>query len=145
MESKATSRIGDQSHEYPTMVGTEDAHAIDVRNLRAESGWITYDHRYGKSSSSGNSSPTPNLYWRIRTCLCPSGKTSLILTLGVRCLNIPSRCLENAFFECFGAQVFGNCFACFLESREIPQIGEVSALLGFDRLDAAFVILQKNA
>ncbi|MDA7524668.1 hypothetical protein OAM00_04365 [Verrucomicrobia bacterium] len=47
MESKATIRIGDQSHEYPTMVGTEDEYAIDARNLRADSGLITYDQRYG--------------------------------------------------------------------------------------------------
>ncbi|MDA7534578.1 hypothetical protein N8613_01470 [Verrucomicrobia bacterium] len=81
MEYKATIHIGDQSYEYPTMLGSEDEHAIDVRNLRADSGLITYDDRYGKSSSLGNSSPAPNLYWRIRTCLCPPGKTSLILTL----------------------------------------------------------------
>lgn len=92
-----------------------------------------------------NSSPAPNPCWRFTTCLSSHAKMSLILPIGFRCLNILSRCSENTFFECLGAQVFWNGFACFLKSREIPQIRKVSALLGFDRLDAAFVILQKNA
>jgi citrate synthase len=51
MESKATIRIGDQSYECPTMVGTENEHAIDVRKLRTDSGYMTFDDGYGNTGS----------------------------------------------------------------------------------------------
>lgn len=51
MESKATIRIGESSYECPTMVGTENEHAIDVRNLRANSGYVTFDDGYGNTGS----------------------------------------------------------------------------------------------
>ena len=51
MEQTATIRIGDQSYEYPTMVGTEDERAIDIRKLRNDSGFITFDDGYANTGS----------------------------------------------------------------------------------------------
>ena len=42
-------------------------------------------------------------------------------------------------------QLNGDGPAIFFRTGKIPAVGEIPALLGFDRLDAAIVALQKNA
>ncbi|WP_018125786.1 citrate synthase [Desulfovibrio oxyclinae] len=39
------------TYELPVMVGSEKEHAIDIRNLRKETGHITYDPGYGNTGS----------------------------------------------------------------------------------------------
>ncbi|WP_054652941.1 citrate synthase [Salidesulfovibrio brasiliensis] len=39
------------TYELPVIVGSENEHAIDIRNLRQESGHITYDPGYGNTGS----------------------------------------------------------------------------------------------
>ncbi|MDD5261649.1 MAG: citrate synthase [Methylacidiphilales bacterium] len=43
--------IGGKAHEYPVIVGTEQEKAIDTHNLRADTGYITYDEGYGNTGS----------------------------------------------------------------------------------------------
>src|SRR5210317_1015004 len=43
--------IEGQEHEYPVIVGTENEKAIDVRQLRKETGYITFDDGYGNTGS----------------------------------------------------------------------------------------------
>jgi citrate synthase len=51
MDEKAIIRIGDRQFECPTIVGSEHEKAIDVRQLRGETGYITYDDGYGNTGS----------------------------------------------------------------------------------------------
>jgi citrate synthase len=51
MEKTATITIGDQTYTYPIIVGTENEHAIDVRQLRSDSKHITFDEGYGNTGS----------------------------------------------------------------------------------------------
>jgi len=51
MEKKATLLIGDQSIELPIIEGTEGEMAVDIRQLRAKTGYITYDPGYGNTGS----------------------------------------------------------------------------------------------
>lgn len=43
--------LGDQTIELPVIVGTEGEKAIDITNLRAKTGYITYDPGYGNTGS----------------------------------------------------------------------------------------------
>ena len=43
--------IEGKEHEYPVIVGTENEKAIDVRQLRKETGYITFDDGYGNTGS----------------------------------------------------------------------------------------------
>lgn len=48
---KATLSIGGQSHEFDVIVGSEGERAVDIRNLRAETGLITLDSGYGNTGA----------------------------------------------------------------------------------------------
>jgi len=43
--------IEGETHEYPVIVGTENEKAIDIRKLRSETGYITYDEGYANTGS----------------------------------------------------------------------------------------------
>lgn len=51
MDKNATLIIDGKSYQYPIIVGTEGEHAIDVRKLRSDTGYITYDDGYGNTGS----------------------------------------------------------------------------------------------
>ncbi|MEW6250016.1 MAG: citrate synthase [Planctomycetota bacterium] len=51
MGDKATLKIDGKDYELPVVVGTEHEHAVDVQNLRAQSGCITLDDGYGNTGS----------------------------------------------------------------------------------------------
>ena len=54
MDKTATITIGDKSYTYPIITGTENENAIDVRQLRADSSYITFDEGYGNTGSRNN-------------------------------------------------------------------------------------------
>ncbi len=51
MEEKATLTLADKTYEYPVIVGSEGEKAVDLRKLRSETGYITYDEGYGNTGS----------------------------------------------------------------------------------------------
>ncbi len=51
MEKTATLKIDDQELELPVIVGSEGEKAVDVRKLRATTGYITYDEGFGNTGS----------------------------------------------------------------------------------------------
>ncbi|MGF1678532.1 MAG: citrate synthase [Candidatus Methylacidiphilales bacterium] len=51
MAEHVTLQIGNQSFQYPLLVGTENEKAIDTRKLRAETGLIAFDEGYGNTGS----------------------------------------------------------------------------------------------
>ncbi len=51
MGETAKLTYGGQAYELPVIEGTEHEHAVDVTNLRAESGLITFDDGYGNTGS----------------------------------------------------------------------------------------------
>lgn len=51
MEKKVKLQIGDQTFELPVIEGTEGEKAIDIQQLRALTGLITYDPGYGNTGS----------------------------------------------------------------------------------------------
>ena len=51
MPPKAFLKIDDKEISVPTIVGTEDEKAIDVRQLRAQTGYITYDDGFANTGS----------------------------------------------------------------------------------------------
>ncbi len=51
MEETATITLNGTAHTFPVIVGTEGEVAIDTRNLRAETGCITFDDGYGNTGS----------------------------------------------------------------------------------------------
>ncbi len=51
MAEKAQLRLGDQTIELPIVVGSEGERAIDVRNLRAQTGHITFDPGYANTGA----------------------------------------------------------------------------------------------
>ncbi|MEX2382511.1 MAG: citrate synthase [Opitutales bacterium] len=44
-------RIGDKEYSYPELTGSEGERAVDIRSLRQDSGYITYDEGYGNTGS----------------------------------------------------------------------------------------------
>ena len=50
-DQTGTIRLGDESFEFPLIVGTEGEKALDTRTLRAKSGCITFDEGYGNTGS----------------------------------------------------------------------------------------------
>jgi citrate synthase len=44
-------RLDDQNYEFPIIMGTEGEKALDVRTLRAKSGYISFDEGYGNTGS----------------------------------------------------------------------------------------------
>lgn len=55
MSEKAALTYGGKSYELPVVVGTENEHAVEISNLRAESGLITLDEGYGNTGSCASS------------------------------------------------------------------------------------------
>jgi citrate synthase len=51
MSNEATLTLGDATYRFPIIEGTEGERAIDIRNLRAETGLITLDPGYGNTGS----------------------------------------------------------------------------------------------
>ena len=51
MANDAVLKLEGKEHVLPTMVGSEGEKAIDVRNLRAQTGYITYDDGFGNTGS----------------------------------------------------------------------------------------------
>ena len=51
MEKTATLQIGGEKYALPVIVGTEGEVGVDIRTLRQQSGWITYDEGYGNTGS----------------------------------------------------------------------------------------------
>ena len=51
MSETAKIVIGDKTHEYPVITGTEQEKAIDIRKLRGDTGYIAYDDGYGNTGS----------------------------------------------------------------------------------------------
>ena len=51
MSDKATLIIEGKSYEYPILVGSEGEKAIDARNLRSDTGYITYDEGFANTGS----------------------------------------------------------------------------------------------
>ncbi|MFA5257059.1 MAG: citrate synthase [Opitutales bacterium] len=51
MSDKATITIEGKQFEYPVIVGSEGEKAIDIRNLRSDTGFITYDDGFGNTGS----------------------------------------------------------------------------------------------
>jgi citrate synthase len=51
MADTARLQLGDQTIELPIVVGTEGERAIDIRRLRAETGYITLDPGYGNTGA----------------------------------------------------------------------------------------------
>jgi citrate synthase len=51
MSNQASIKIDGKEFPYPVMVGSEGEKAVDVRNLRKDSGYIFYDQGYGNTGS----------------------------------------------------------------------------------------------
>jgi citrate synthase len=51
MSKTATLKIDDEELELPVIVGTENEKAVDVRKLRATTGYITFDEGFGNTGS----------------------------------------------------------------------------------------------
>jgi len=51
MSDKASLNFGDSTYSLNVLIGSEDEKALDVRQLRKESGLITYDDGYGNTGS----------------------------------------------------------------------------------------------
>ena len=51
MSDTARLELGDQSLELPVIVGSENEHAVDIRALRAQTGYITLDDGYGNTGA----------------------------------------------------------------------------------------------
>ena len=51
MPNQASIKIDGKEFPYPVMVGSEGEKAVDVRNLRKDSGYIFYDQGYGNTGS----------------------------------------------------------------------------------------------
>jgi citrate synthase len=51
MSETASIIIDGKAHEYPVMSGTEGEKCIDIRNLRSDSGYVTYDEGYANTGS----------------------------------------------------------------------------------------------
>lgn len=51
MATNASIKIDGKEVSYPVMVGSEGEKAVDVRNLRKDTGYIFYDQGYGNTGS----------------------------------------------------------------------------------------------
>jgi citrate synthase len=51
MSKTATLKIDDQDLELPVIIGSEGEKAVDIRKLRATTGYITFDEGYGNTGS----------------------------------------------------------------------------------------------
>ena len=51
MTEKATLKIGDQTIDLPVIVGSEGERAVDITQLRATTGYVTFDPSFGNTAS----------------------------------------------------------------------------------------------
>ena len=51
MAKSATLKLDDKEYPLPIIVGSEDEKAVDIRNLRAQTGFITLDDGYGNTGA----------------------------------------------------------------------------------------------
>jgi citrate synthase len=51
MPTEAVLKLDQKEYAYPVMIGTEGERAVDFRNLRSDTGCITYDEGYGNTGS----------------------------------------------------------------------------------------------
>ena len=51
MPSHATLKLDHKDLSLPIIVGTEGEKAVDIRNLRNDSGYVAYDEGYGNTGS----------------------------------------------------------------------------------------------
>ncbi len=51
MSETAIITIGGENHQYPVISGTEGEKSVDIRKLRADTGYITFDEGYGNTGS----------------------------------------------------------------------------------------------
>jgi citrate synthase len=51
MPKPAALKIEDKEYTFPVMIGSEGEKAVDFRNLRSETGYITFDEGYGNTGS----------------------------------------------------------------------------------------------
>src|SRR5688572_12516928 len=51
MSNEAILTLDGEERRYPIIVGTEGEKAIDLRSLRSQTGYITYDEGYGNTGS----------------------------------------------------------------------------------------------
>ena len=51
MDDSATIRISSKKYNFPLIEGTEGEHAVDIRSLRSQSGYISFDEGYGNTGS----------------------------------------------------------------------------------------------
>ena len=51
MPTNAVIKLEDKELNYPIMIGSEGEKAIDLRSLRSDTGYITYDEGYGNTGS----------------------------------------------------------------------------------------------
>ncbi len=51
MDENVTIKIGDRDYECPVITGTENEKAFDIRHIRADSGYISFDEGYGNTGS----------------------------------------------------------------------------------------------
>lgn len=51
MEEKVTIKIGEQDYTCPVITGTENEKAFDIRKIRNQSGYISFDEGYGNTGS----------------------------------------------------------------------------------------------
>ena len=54
MSEKAELRVGDKTIELPIVTGSENEQGVDIRNLRAQSGLITYDSGYKNTGATSS-------------------------------------------------------------------------------------------
>ena len=51
MSETASIIIDGKAHDYPVLSGTEGEKCIDIRKLRSDSGYVTYDEGYANTGS----------------------------------------------------------------------------------------------
>ncbi|MCR5184212.1 MAG: citrate synthase [Opitutales bacterium] len=51
MKSEINVTFGNRTYKTPVIIGTEGEHAVDIRKLRSETGFITYDEGYANTGS----------------------------------------------------------------------------------------------
>ncbi|MEM9025974.1 MAG: citrate/2-methylcitrate synthase, partial [Verrucomicrobiota bacterium] len=51
MDASAQLNISGSTYDLPIIVGTEDEHAVDVRALRKDSGFISFDDGYANTGA----------------------------------------------------------------------------------------------
>jgi hypothetical protein len=65
MEDAATLKIGEKNYDLPTLIGSESERAVDIRKLRAETGYVTLDSGFGNTGSCRSSiGGSPLSSWR---------------------------------------------------------------------------------